>query len=143
MSGSLPAAEDAVQEALVRAWQRSGRGEDIHSLDAWIATVALNLSRSGIRRRIAERRAHARAAARHLPAEDPDSVDVRRALAALPRRQRQVAVLRYVLELDTAETAAVLRIAEGSVKSTLAKARAHLAESLRIQDVEVNDHAEP
>jgi RNA polymerase sigma-70 factor (ECF subfamily) len=113
-------------------------------LDAWIATVALNLSRSGIRRRIAERRAHTRMRA-SLPdvVEDPDTVDVQRALAALPRRQRQVAVLRYVLELDTAETAAVLRIGEGTVKSSLAKARAHLAESLRMQDVEVTERAEP
>lgn len=126
----------------MRAWQRTNRGEDIRSLESWIATVALNLSRSGIRRRIAERRTHARLRSTDIsPPSSAEAVDVRRALAALPLRQRQVAVLRYVLELDTAETAAVLRISEGSVKSSLSKARAHLAESLRMQDVEVNDSA--
>ena len=42
-SGSRPAAEDAVQEALLRAWERSEKGEDIESLNAWVTTVALNL----------------------------------------------------------------------------------------------------
>ena len=33
-------AEDAVQEALVRAWERSERGEEIRSIDAWVSVVA-------------------------------------------------------------------------------------------------------
>jgi DNA-directed RNA polymerase specialized sigma24 family protein len=48
-SGSRPAAEDAVQEALIRAWERSDKGEEIASLEGWVATVALNLARSGLR----------------------------------------------------------------------------------------------
>lgn len=47
ISGSRPAAEDAVQEALARAWERSERGEHIESLQAWVTTVAMNLARSG------------------------------------------------------------------------------------------------
>jgi len=43
--GSMPAAEDAVQEALARAWERSERGQDIGSLPAWVTTVARNLLR--------------------------------------------------------------------------------------------------
>ena len=39
-SGSYPVAEDAVQEALVRAWMRSERGERLESLPAWVAAVA-------------------------------------------------------------------------------------------------------
>ncbi|MBA3738417.1 MAG: hypothetical protein H0W97_07590, partial [Actinobacteria bacterium] len=59
-SGSYPAAEDAVQEALVRAWIRSERGEHVESLPGWVAAVALNLTRSGWRRTMAERRARRR-----------------------------------------------------------------------------------
>src|SRR5688500_14667093 len=59
-SGSYPAAEDAVQEALVRAWIRSERGERLESLPAWVAAVALNQTRSGWRRTMAERRARHR-----------------------------------------------------------------------------------
>ena len=145
VSGSYPAAEDAVQEGLVRAWQREDRGAPIESLEAWVATVALNLSRSGIRRAIAERRARHRAepgATVSAPPASSDAVDLGRALARLPRRQRETAVLRYLLEMDTKEVAAVLKVSEGTVKSQLARARASLAADLRVADLE-DDHAEP
>jgi DNA-directed RNA polymerase specialized sigma24 family protein len=46
ISDSRPAAEDAVCEALARAWERSERGERIESVAAWVTAVAMNLSRS-------------------------------------------------------------------------------------------------
>jgi RNA polymerase sigma-70 factor (ECF subfamily) len=58
--GSWAVAEDAVQEALSRAWERSERGERIDSLVAWVTRVALNLSRSWLRRVRAERQARER-----------------------------------------------------------------------------------
>lgn len=149
VSGSRPAAEDAVQEALLRAWSRSERGERIESLTAWTTTVALNLSRSGIRRSVAERKARRRVAAamagQTVASVETDAPDVERAVASLPRRQREVAVLRYLLDLDTRETAAALGISNGAVKSTLAKARTALSEALRIDDEreDVSDRAEP
>jgi RNA polymerase sigma-70 factor (ECF subfamily) len=141
-SGSYPAAEDAVQEALVRAWIRSERGGSIESLPAWVASVALNLTRSGWRRSAAERRASRRVRAPGESVAAPpneDQVEVARALAALPRREREVAVLRYLLGFDTKETATMLSIGEGTVKSSLARARTNLADALRIRDLEVND----
>jgi RNA polymerase sigma factor (sigma-70 family) len=140
-SGSRPAAEDAVQEALLRAWERSEKGEEIDSLEAWVTTVALNLARSGLRRIRSERRARARLHA-PAPGEPPtaDRIDVDRALAMLPRRQREVAVLRYYLQLDTREVASALEVGEGTVKSTLSRARAALAEALGIDEhEEAND----
>jgi RNA polymerase sigma-70 factor (ECF subfamily) len=139
-TGSRHAAEDAVQEALLRAWERSEKGEDIESLRAWVAAVALNLSRSGLRRLRSERRARSRLRDRAWT-EDPAigterSVDVRRALDALPRRQREAAVLRYYLQLDTREIAMALGINEGTVKSTLFRARAALAASLAIEETD-------
>ncbi len=140
-SGSRPAAEDAVQEALLRAWERSEKGDEIDSLEAWVTTVALNLARSGLRRLRSERRARSRLA-RSAVADPPaaDRIDVDRALAALPRRQREVAVLRYYLQLSTAEVASALELEEGTVKSTLFRARAALARSLGIdENEEAND----
>src|SRR5688500_18437109 len=115
--GSRPPAEDAVQEALLRAWERSEKGEEIESLNAWVTTVSLNVARSGLRRLMAERRARSRLAAAALPGESPagDRVDVERALAALPRRQREAVVLRYYLQMDTREVAEVLRSEERRV----------------------------
>jgi RNA polymerase sigma-70 factor (ECF subfamily) len=139
--GSFPAAEDAVQEALVRAWMRSERGERLESLPAWVAAVALNQARSGWRRATAERRARQRLGdgGAISPPPSEDHVEVARALAALPRREREVAVLRYLLGFDTRDAAAALAIGEGTVKSSLSRARAHLADALRVGDLEVND----
>jgi len=143
-SGSYPAAEDAVQEALVRAWMRSERGEQVASLPAWVAAVALNQTRSGWRRAMAERRARRRMpeSPADVPGQSDDHIEIARALAALPRRQREVAVLRYLLEMSTSEVAAALGIGEGTVKSSLSRARTHLAEALAIHDDEVANDVE-
>ena len=137
VSGSRPAAEDAVQEALLRAWERSERGEQIDSLPAWVTTVSLNLARSGLRRVLAERRARARLGGTDAgELEEADRLDLERALAALPRRQREAVVLRYYLGMDTREVARVLRVGEGTVKSTLFRARAALARALGVPETE-------
>jgi RNA polymerase sigma-70 factor (ECF subfamily) len=130
-----------VQEALLRAWERSEKGEEIDSLEGWVTTVALNLARSGLRRIRSERRARARL---HTPAlgkpPSADRIDVDRALATLPRRQREVAVLRYYLQMSTREAASALELDEGTVRSTLFRARAALAEVLGIdENEEAND----
>jgi RNA polymerase sigma-70 factor, ECF subfamily len=119
-----------VQEALARAWERSERGEDIRNLQAWVTTVALNLSRSDLRRLRAERRFRDRPAPR-VPEEPSElRVDVERSVAALPRRQREVVVLHYFLGIEVREIAEVLRVHEGTVKTSLHRARAALAHSL-------------
>jgi len=123
---SVELAEDAVQEALARAWERSERGERIESLPGWVRIVAINLVRSGIRRRIRERRVRARLA--EPPVSEPlirsdDLVDVRRALAQLSPRQRLVTVLRYYFDLSLGEIATMLKINEGTVKTNLFRAR--------------------
>jgi RNA polymerase sigma-70 factor (ECF subfamily) len=136
-SGSRPAAEDAVQEALLRAWERSEKGEEIESMSAWVTTVALNHARSGLRRIIVERRARSRLQTPVIAsAPTGDRIDIERALSTLPRRQREAIVLRYYLQLDMREIAAALRVNEGTVKSTLFRARAALAEVLGIHDTE-------
>jgi RNA polymerase sigma-70 factor (ECF subfamily) len=141
--GSLATAEDAVQEALARAWERESRGEDIRSLAAWVTTVALNLARSQMRRWRCERRARERLlplqrVVPDAPAAGGDAHAVREALRALPPRQREVTALRYYLGLDVAETADRLGISPGTVKSLLFRARESLADALAD---EVDDHA--
>ena len=142
--GSRAGAEDAVQEALARAWERSERGTDIDNLAAWVTTVSMNLSRSALRRRRAESRAKERL--RSVPAwQVPDGLlDLQQAVASLPRRQREVVSCRYYLGLDTAETAAALGVSEGTVKTSAFRARQTLAAALTIHDdPEEADHARP
>jgi RNA polymerase sigma-70 factor, ECF subfamily len=135
-----PAAEDAVQEALARAWERGERGEHFQSLAAWVTTVAMNLSRSRLRRlRVERTRAPALAERTGVPPADADDrMDVRRALATLPRRQREVTVLRYYLDMDVAQIAGALNISEGTVKTWLFRARRTLADHLGTLE-EAND----
>ncbi len=144
VTGDLATAEDAVQEAIVRAWERSERGERIEALDRWVAAVAMNLSRSRLRRLRVERLARPRLGAAATTDEPSgDAIDVRGALAALPRRQREATVLRYYLDLSTAEIAHLMKTSEGTVKSQLSKARAHLAGSLGVTNGnEEPDHAD-
>jgi RNA polymerase sigma-70 factor, ECF subfamily len=143
LCGSLPAAEDAVQEALARAWERAERGRRPESTKAWVTTVARNLLRDRFRRMRAERRAHERLPqpAAEGPAGAETRMDLARALAALPRRQREVAVFRFYLDLDPAEIAAVLGIPEGTARGALHRARRSLAEALQVNDdvMEAND----
>jgi RNA polymerase sigma-70 factor (ECF subfamily) len=151
ISGSRAVAEDAVQEALARAWERSERGERIESLKAWVTTVAMNLVRSGFRRLLVERRARQRSGqggwsgpGGGMPSvpEAEQALDVRRALMALPRRQREATVLRYYIDLDVAEVARALRINEGTAKTTLHRARKALASALGDERLEeANDVA--
>ena len=147
VAGSRAAAEDAVQEAVGRAWERSQRGERIESLGAWVTRVAMNVSKSRLRRLRAEGRARDRVASvtapgRSVAALTGDRVDVERALAVLPRRQREATVLRYYLGLDVAQIAEMLGVHEGTAKTTLFRARRALAATLGDHDdEEANDDA--
>jgi RNA polymerase sigma-70 factor, ECF subfamily len=139
LCGSRAAAEDAVQEALARAWERDERGQRIESVEAWVTKVAMNLARSRWRRMRVERR-HTESIA---PIAEPsgDVIDLRRALDALPRRQRESTVLRYYLDLDVREIAETLGVSEGTVKTSLHRARRTLASVLGEQNLkEANDH---
>ena len=143
ITGNRAAAEDAVQEALARAWERSERGEQIESLPAWVTRVAMNLSKSRLRRMRVEAK-HRDSVAR-MPVADgggaSDSrIDIRRALAKLPHRQREVTVLRYYLGLNVVEIARTLELNEGTVKTSLFRARKALAAALGESAEEENDH---
>ena len=130
MAGSRAVAEDSVQEALARAWERSERGEEIRNLEAWVTTVALNLARSGLRRVRSERKARERLRGRERVDSSETRIDVVRALSELPRRQREATVLRYYLGYDVKDIAEILGVREGTAKTTLHRARLALAARL-------------
>ena len=137
--GGRAAAEDAVQEALARAWERSMRGEHIDSLRNWVAVVAMNLLRSRLRRLAAEHRARERLAVREqarqpspapLPGSVDEGLDLGRALRTLPRRQREALVLHYFGGLPLAEIARALHTRQGAVQQLLHRGRRSLATAL-------------
>lgn len=123
--GSWPAAEDATQSAFVKLYLHWPR-IDPDKVDAYARrTVVTTSIRAGQRRAreplsdtVADRPAHA---------PDLDGrVDLMTALGDLPPRDRAVLALRYLEDLPVAEVAALLGVAEGTVKSQTNRALARL-----------------
>jgi RNA polymerase sigma-70 factor (ECF subfamily) len=135
VAGSRAAAEDAVQEALARAWERGLRGEQITSLRGFVAVVATNLLRSRFRRLLVEQRARQRLGEdlhrtptqpeAHLAAADL-RVDLGRALQELPRRQREAVVLHYFADLSIQDIALALDTRPDTAKGLLHRGRRSL-----------------
>lgn len=126
--------EDAVQEALIRAWQLTAAGTAIGSWDRWIAVTATNVARMQLRSRQAENRALTRLSAQtpteHWPEPFQHLGPIAEALERLPGRQRQVLTLHYFADLPVREIADLLGISAGSVKSALHDGRSSLSRSL-------------
>jgi RNA polymerase sigma factor (sigma-70 family) len=128
ITGSAADAEEAAQEAFVRAWlalRRFRRGAEFRP---WLLAIVANEARNRVRNRrrregLAERAAHELSwQAPPAAAPAPGDGRLRAALASLPERDRSVIACRFVLDLGEAETAAVLGIAHGTVKSRTARA---------------------
>ncbi len=133
ISGSRWAAEELAQEALLRAYAAWPRISCYDKPGAWVRRVTINLSSSLIRRRISEVKALERYAIASVPALDPDfEVDGAfwAEVKALPRRQREVIVLRSVDDMSTRDIAEVLGISESAVRTHLQRGRDVLAQRL-------------
>lgn len=124
--GARPDADDLAQEACARAYARWKRVASMDSPEAWVTRVAANLAvdtwrkKANAARKLGGTRAIVDLAAAESDAS-ADRVDLHRALDRLPRRQREVVLLRYVADLSEAQVAAALRCAPGTVKSHAAR----------------------
>lgn len=122
--------DDVVQEALARAWRKRGNYDPTKGTPrAWLlAIVADRARRSCGRRREHLQLVEAEGAA--LPATDAATIDLERALVALPPRMRMAVDCFYFVGLSVAETAVVMGVSDGAVKSALFDARARLRVAL-------------
>ncbi len=128
-------AEDAVQEALVRAWRDLPSLRDVDRFDAWLRRLLVNACRDESRRQ----RRHA-SNLRLLPDHDRAAPDGRgelgdrdaldRGLRELSTDHRAVIVHHYYLDLPLAEIANALGIPVGTAKSRLHHARLALREAI-------------
>jgi RNA polymerase sigma-70 factor (sigma-E family) len=129
-------AEDIVQDAFVRLYRALPRLQDHDQVLPYLRTIVVNGCRSALRgqRRAAPRRVEheppgASAEAAALLSEDRRAVLA--AVARLPRRSREVLVLRYYLDLSDTEIAAALGISRGTVSSTASRAMTALGRVLK------------
>ncbi len=129
--GDRQRAQDAVQDSLVDAWKRSRSLDDV---GRWVTVAAINRARSRWRSHAAEQRAFERLATQRANRAhpEPEFFDARlaAALKSLPRAQRQVVALHYLMDLSIADIAGCLGSAEGTVKTHLHRGRAALRAAL-------------
>lgn len=121
LTGDRHEAEDHAQEALTRAYLKWPR---MHGhAEAWVVRVTTNLV-IGRWRRLGRRPTTLTAPSQQDGADHgmADRLALTQALRTLPRRQRQVAVLRYVGDLSIEDTAAALGCTPGTVKQHSARA---------------------
>lgn len=147
MLGSVDDAEDAVQDASIRAWRAYERFEERASFRSWLYAIATNVCLTERSRRVLPSTLGA-------PCADPDATPVpadvpfiepipddllvlrenaRLALIAsfqlLPPRQRAALILRDVLDFSAEEAAEMLELTTPALKSALQRARATVAEA--------------
>ena len=124
-------AEDIAQETFLRAWNHLQRFDTARPLRPWLLSIASNLASN--RRRSAGRYVSALMRAfRNEPASSTsleekstqhlEASQLWKAVQTLSVPDQQVVYLRYFLELSVAESAQVLNVPDGTVKSRLNRA---------------------
>jgi RNA polymerase sigma-70 factor (sigma-E family) len=131
----LPTAEDVVQDAFADLYRRWHWLRDRGAVQAYLRTSVTNGARSRLRRRRVARDKDRPAptvapSAEHVAIDNEDHREVVAGVHRLPRRQREVVVLRYYLDLSEAEIASTLQISRGTVKAHMSRAVAALSASL-------------
>jgi RNA polymerase sigma-70 factor, ECF subfamily len=119
-------ANEATQEAFVRALERWDRLGDAPWVGGWITITALNV----VRRRLRRRRMVPRMGPKSQGGDPDAAVDLWRSVGALPLRLQQAVVLHYRLGLSTGEVARAMGCEEATVRAYLTRARAMLRVSL-------------
>lgn len=138
-------AEDAAQEAIVRAWRAWPTLRDRGAFSAWLLRITVNVGRDWLRGRFgAHRRLNESldeaATETDVPAalfsDDPGAsdhaaaLDLRHAVSQLDAELRTVVALRYFAGLDATEIGAALTIPSATVRTRLRRALLHLRDRL-------------
>jgi RNA polymerase sigma-70 factor, ECF subfamily len=144
-------AEDAVQEASMRAWQSWSTLRNVDAVRPWLLQITLNVCRQWRRGLKGQQQAHLQSLPEDADTEyhqlfamletDPGTsnhagaLDLRAAVNALPSDLRIVVVLRYYAGLDATEIGEVLSIPAGTVRSRLHRALLQMRERLQPSDL--------
>ncbi len=132
MSGDRETGRELAQEALIRAYRQWDKVRRYDQPGAWVRRVLINVATDNARSRSSELRALERLdPSRSIMLPDVAADGWWRAVLALPERQRAAVALHYLDDLPVGQVAEILGITPGTVKASLAHARAHLATSLQ------------
>ncbi|MFG3549650.1 SigE family RNA polymerase sigma factor [Streptomyces sp. NPDC047725] len=130
-TGDHGEAQDVVQEAFIRAWDRRHAFFTDGAPEAWVRRVAMRLAVSRWRR---ARRwldlVRRTAPPEHVPGPDPERAALVAALRNLPEAQRMALVLHHLCDLSVEQVASETGVPVGTVKARLSRGRAALARQL-------------
>jgi RNA polymerase sigma-70 factor (sigma-E family) len=135
LTGDAGVAEEVVQEAYVSVWKSWDRIRDHFAAAAYLRRTVVNLATAWLRRRTLELRHRARRVEDAVQVDPGARIDVLRAVARLPARQRACVALRFFEDMSESQTAEVLRISVGAVKSQTYKALRRLEDVMGGDDV--------
>lgn len=127
--GSDADCADAVQEALIKAWRALPTLKQEQYFETWLTRIAINECRSMLRRKRSVQPLDPRMSA------PPPDMELRRAISELDEKLKLPVVMHYVNGFDVEETARILRLPQGTVKSRLHRARAQLRKLLEEDDI--------
>ena len=144
ITGSAADAEEAVQEAFVKAFYALGRFRPDAPFRPWVLRIVANEARNrrrsaGRRERLALRAAEDPLSGGAVPSpeaallESEERAEVLAAVEGLREEDRLVIACRYFLELSEEETAAALDWRRGTVKSRLARALERLRARMEVE----------
>jgi RNA polymerase sigma-70 factor (ECF subfamily) len=133
LTGDLSEAQDAVQEAFVRAWQRWSTISAYDDPEAWTRVVATRIAISRWRSLRSRARAYLRyGAVESMPAPSTDTLAIVEAMRRLPEEQRIAIALHHLVGMPVAEVAVRTGAPVGTVKARLSRGRAALAGLLAV-----------
>lgn len=124
--------EDAVQEAIARAWQKQSHLRNDQALRPWVIRILINECYTLLRRR---KREEATAALPEWEAPPDALTDLYQLFTALDEKYRLPMVLHYVEGYSVAEASHMLRLPQGTFKSRLHRGRLLLKDTLNMEEV--------
>lgn len=134
LTGSYSAAEELVQDAMVKVFSRRRRLEGVAAAEAYVRATMRTIHLDALRRRKRWEAAVPRLAAADTSPDHAAGAEVRDqvswAVAQLPSRVRTAVVLHYLDDLSVREVASSMRISDGTVKGYLKEGRERLAQVL-------------
>ena len=125
--------EDAVQTAILTAYEKLGALKHEEYFRTWLVRILINVCNKYLngRKKIINMDEHTNMPEPSVPSGER-SVEVRMAFESLPVKIRQAMVLYYMEDFSIAEIKEILRIPEGTVKSRLSKGRQMMKENLEV-----------
>lgn len=134
--GDAADAEDAAQEALIRALASLHRFDISRPMRPWLLSITANLAKNRLRSKSRYQSALRRAANESLTTASGDESAAAEAqtlwlaVRRLQNADQEVIYLRFFMELSVTETAQTLRVREGTIKSRLSRALTRLRQVL-------------